>query len=92
MNILILYTRLNGYWMACMRKDIELNNNTYLVFRNTPSKDAPFVIESESGITICDYNSDDKAVMEKQIAEFTPSLIYISGWANKHYLKIAKSY
>ncbi|NRD23231.1 glycosyltransferase family 4 protein [Winogradskyella litoriviva] len=92
MNILVLYTRLTGYWLACMRKDFELNKNNYLVFRTAPSKDAPFKIESENGISICNYSSEDFSAMEAKIEEFKPSLIYIAGWSNKNYLKIAKSY
>ncbi|MUU77877.1 glycosyltransferase [Winogradskyella endarachnes] len=92
MNILVLYTRLTGYWMACMRKDCELNNNNYLVYRKTPSKDAPFKIESEPGIKIRDYASDTEMVINSEIANFKPDLIYIAGWTNKHYLKIAKTY
>tara|TARA_R110002033_G_C3896269_1_gene239485 strand:+ start:12221 stop:13258 length:1038 start_codon:yes stop_codon:yes gene_type:complete len=92
MNILVLYTRLTGYWMACMRKDVELNNNKYLVYRAPPSKDAPFKIESEPGITICNYSETEISAMQSEINEFKPGLIYIAGWTNKQYLKIAKTY
>jgi glycosyltransferase involved in cell wall biosynthesis len=92
MKILVLYTRITGYWLACMRKDYRLNTNRYLVFRTPPSKDAPFTIESEAGIEICDYNKDALAAMQSQIAQFQPDVVYIAGWANKQYLKIAKHY
>lgn len=92
MNVLVLYTRLTGYWLACMRKDYELNGNTYLVFRTPPSKDAPFKIESEEGIEICDFNPAKMAEIRKQISGFEPNTVYISGWSNKHYLEIAKFY
>lgn len=92
MNILVLYTRLTGYWLACMRKDNELNSNTYLVFRTPPSKEAPFKIESEYGITICNYNASKIKELQLQISDFSPDLIYVAGWINKDYLKIAKSY
>jgi glycosyltransferase involved in cell wall biosynthesis len=92
MNILVLYTRLTGYWIACMRKDYELNGNNYLVFRTPPSKDAPFKIESEAGIEICDYNTKEILKIQAQITDFKPDVIYVSGWSNKDYLKIVKVY
>ncbi|OBX25531.1 glycosyl transferase family 1 [Gelidibacter algens] len=92
MNILVLYTRLTGYWLACMRKDHELNANIYLVFRTPPSKDAPFTIESEAGIEICDYSPERMNEIQTQISNFQPKVVYISGWSNKNYLRIAKFY
>ncbi|WP_179351498.1 glycosyltransferase [Winogradskyella vidalii] len=92
MNILVLYTRLTGYWIACMRKDVALNNNTYLVYRTAPSPDAPFQLKSEPGITLCDYTEATFTTMQAEINTFQPNLIYCAGWVNKNYLKIAKTY
>ncbi|WP_458628883.1 glycosyltransferase [Winogradskyella sp. PC D3.3] len=92
MNIVVLYTRLTGYWMACMRKDVALNKNTYLVYRTAPSPEAPFKIKSEPGITICDYSEPAFSAMQAEIHAFQPDLIYCAGWVNKNYLKIAKTY
>uniref|UniRef100_UPI0030EE414A glycosyltransferase n=1 Tax=uncultured Winogradskyella sp. TaxID=395353 RepID=UPI0030EE414A len=55
-------------------------------------KDAPFKIESEPGITICNYSETTISAMQTEINEFKPDLIYIAGWTNKQYLKTAKSY
>lgn len=90
MNILVLYTRLTGYWLACMKKDYELTGNNYLVFRTPPSKEAPFKIESEAGIEICDYNPKELVKIHEKISNFKPTVVYISGWSNKNYLKIAE--
>ncbi len=92
MKILVLYTRLTGYWMACMREDYSRKKNTYLVFRTPPSTQAPFQIKSEEGIEVCDFSGHNLSTIESKIQQFSPDLIYIAGWTNKFYLKIAKSY
>lgn len=92
MNIVVLYTRLTGYWMACMRKDHQLTGNTYLVYRTAPSPEAPFQLKSEPGITICNFSTSRISEMTVAIADFQPDAIYVAGWVNKAYLKIAKHY
>ena len=62
MKILVLYTRLTGYWIASMRFDYQESGNEYLVIRKAPSKDAPFKIKSEPGIRI--INGDGVTVDE----------------------------
>lgn len=92
MKILVLYTRLTGYWMACMRFDHQETGNEYLVIRKAPSKDAPFKIKSEPGIRI--INGDGVTVDElKKISnEFQPNILYLSGWTDSRYLKLALQY
>jgi glycosyltransferase involved in cell wall biosynthesis len=92
MRILVLYTRLTGYWMACMRFDHQSTGNEYLVVRKSPSIDAPFKIESELGIKIIDGDGVSFDELEKLSKEFQPDLLYISGWTDKRYLKLALHY
>jgi len=92
MKILVLYTRLTGYWMSCMRFDHQETGNEYLVIRKAPSNEAPFKIKSELGISI--INGDGASIEElTDIArEFNPSTLYLSGWSDKRYLKLALHY
>ncbi|WP_282039395.1 glycosyltransferase family 4 protein [Saccharicrinis aurantiacus] len=92
MNILVLYTSLTDYWVACMRYDYKINGNKYLVFRQTPNPNAPFQLNSEEGIEINNQSDFELAALQVKIKEFNPDMIYISGWVNKKYLAIAKSY
>lgn len=92
MKILVLYTSLTEYWVACMRHDMKTNNNQYLVFRQTPNPNAPFKLESEEGITILNEDAYSIAALEESVKTFAPDLIYVSGWTNKNYLSIAKQY
>lgn len=92
MRIAVLYTRLTGYWMANMRHSNATFGNEFLVFRNTPSPDAPFIIDSEKGITLHNIEAMSDEQLRHRIEAFSPDLIYIAGWNNKSYLQIAKEY
>lgn len=92
MNILVLYTRLTGYWMACMQHDSLKNGNQYLVIRKTPSAEAPFVIKEEKNIRVLDDDALNLQELYKLAADFNPNLVYVSGWADKRFLKLALYY
>lgn len=89
MKILVLYTRLAGYWLSAMRHDVQIKGNTYLVIRNTQSKDAPFLIESEKGIQIKNGDNLNTQELLELSKKFQPNLLYVSGWGDKRYLKVA---
>lgn len=92
MKILVLYTRLTGYWMACMRFDYQETGNEYLVIRKAPSKEAPFKIKSELGIRIIDGDGISLKELTDIAREFNPSILYLSGWSDKRYLQLALHY
>jgi glycosyltransferase involved in cell wall biosynthesis len=89
MRILVLYTRLTGYWMAGMKHDHQKNKNKYLVVRKTPSSEAPFQIVSEEGIEIIDGDKLSVSELQSLAVNFNPEVLYVSGWADKRYLKLA---
>lgn len=92
MKILVLYTRLTGYWMACMRNDRKRTGNEYLVIRKKPSENAPFKLKSEEGIKIFDGDGLSLNELKLLATDFSPDLIYVSGWTDKRYLSLAKEY
>ncbi len=92
MNILILYTSLTEYWVACMRHDVKANGNQYLVFRQAPNPNAPFQLESEESIEILNENDYNLAALVNKVDAFTPDIVYTSGWTNKKYLKLVEYY
>lgn len=92
MKILILYTRLTGYWMACMRFDYQETGNEYLVIRKAPSEEAPFKIKSELGIRIINGDGISFKELTDTAREFNPSILYLSGWSDKRYLKLSLHY
>jgi glycosyltransferase involved in cell wall biosynthesis len=75
--------------MACMRYDYKYKGNTYLVYRTPPSKEAPFKISSQKGITIKDYTKEKASDIKKETLKYEPELVYVAGWTNTNYLNIA---
>ncbi len=92
MKILVLFTRLTGYWMACMQFDHQKTGNEYMVIRQTPSPEAPFKLNTEKGIKIINGDGLDVDELQKITLDFNPDLIYCSGWKDKRFLKIALYY
>ncbi|OHX64934.1 glycosyltransferase [Flammeovirga pacifica] len=86
MKILILFTRLTGYWMNGLKKARDFHNIQFDVYRTPPSQDAPFVIKSEEKINI--FNVDQ--LNYDQIINIHYDLIYTAGWNNKSFLKVNK--
>lgn len=89
MRVLVLYTRLTGYWLSCMQYDQQKNKNHYLVVRKTPSSEAPFQLCSQEGIEIVDGDHLSVHDLQSLAINFKPDLLYVSGWADKRYLKLA---
>lgn len=85
----MLYTRLTGYWMACMEVDYQRTGNEFLVIRQTPSPEAPFQINSEKGIEIMDGDSLDALEIQELACNFNPDIVYSAGWEDKRFLKTA---
>ncbi len=75
-----------------MRYDHNHNNNIYFVIRKAPNPDAPFQIESENGIKIVDGDALSANDLLKISDEFKPELVYVAGWSDKRYLKVALKY
>ncbi|MDT0647443.1 glycosyltransferase [Zunongwangia sp. F260] len=89
MKIVVLYTRLTGYWMACMRFDHQKKGNQYLLIRKDPNPEAPFSFNSEAGINILDGDQLSAEDIKKTAKDFKPDVLYVAGWAEKRYLKTA---
>ena len=72
MRIAVLFTKLTGYWMAGMREGVKKNNNKFLIFRKSPSADAPFMIISEKNISVNDSDNLKTAEIMSALKEFSP--------------------
>lgn len=92
MKILILYTRLTGYWFSCMKYDHQKTGNEYLVIRKSPSLEAPFSINAEKGIELIDGDRLSSQELGKIAAQFLPDTVYLSGWADSRFKKLAKHF
>lgn len=89
MKILVLYNRLAGYWMTSMRKFIELYGGEFIVFRNVNSSASPFELQDEKGIRLYDAKKYDKKELLNFCIKENPDIVYVGGWNNEKYLKVA---
>lgn len=91
-KIVFLYTEIAGYTVACL-KALKQSGTEVLLIRWPVNPEAPFKFNL-TGITE-DFEKDEfgsLAAIEKKVEDFKPDCIYVSGWIDHDYLKIAKSF
>ena len=90
MKIIVLYSRLAGYWMNSMRKLVDMYGGEFVVFRNVNATESPFEFKDEPGIRLYDANSMNRdELLEFCIGE-EPDMLYVCGWSNRKYIKVAE--
>ena len=89
-KIVFLYSEIAGYFLACAKalaKTAEV-----LVVRWPVNSEAPFQFENVTGLKIICKSDFNRVQLHKTISDFGPSTIICSGWMDKDYLKIVKSF
>lgn len=93
MKALILYSELAGYNVSCLNQAIEHSNIEEIhVVRFPVNEEAPFQFTFKPGIhdyTISNYSRTELFELANNI---NPDVIFCSGWINKDYLAVCKSY
>lgn len=91
MRIVVLYSRMAGYMAACLRELTQRTGAELLVYTHPPSGNAPYSSRIIEGIgTVYDRTRQtDKEILNK-IEEFSPDVIYVSGWADSGYNHICR--
>lgn len=93
MRVLILYTELAGYFIACVKHLLIRNTDTKLLVVHYPvNAEAPFTFNLSESLVTIEFDKSKKSDIEARIQQFSPQLILCSGWGNRFYLKIIKSY
>lgn len=92
-KIVFLYTEIATYFLACIEKLALDSTIDITVIRWPLNQEAPFNFSFSSSITFKERDSfeSDKKLLE-YVASLNPSIIYSSGWVDKGYLKICKTY
>ena len=91
MKILVLYTRLSGFTVACLRAYREATGAEILIYAWPNQKNAPF--NSTAFNEIGDVRSRAETsvpMMESSIEKFKPDAVLVSGWIDKGYVKICR--
>ncbi len=90
MTFLFLYTEIAEYFLACCN---ELTNHGDVhVVRWPVNKEAPFQFQVNQKIKLYSKADYDTTQLKQLVNNIKPDVIICSGWIDKDYLKITKSY
>lgn len=89
-KILVLYTELAPYVLACFKAAVARDGVEFHVVRWPVNQEAPFELEQGQGITLYDRHRFDTRALLKFAEELTPSLVLTSGWVDKGYLAVCR--
>jgi glycosyltransferase involved in cell wall biosynthesis len=92
MRVLILYRRLSGYFVSCLR-ELALNSKHALLTVAWPNqKDAPFDPSFFEVIGTVQNREDFSVDALHELArDFKPDCVLVSGWADKGYVQVCKA-
>ncbi len=90
MKFLFLYTEIAEYFIACCN-ELSKHGEVHIV-RWPVNKEAPFQFQISNNIKVYDKNNYSSVQLEELIKTIDPSIIICSGWIDKLYLKITKTY
>ena len=91
-KILVLYTELAPYVLACFKAAVARGGLEIHVVRWPVNQEAPFELEQEQGITFYDRRRFDTKALLKFAEELSPSLVLTSGWVDKGYLAVCRRF
>ncbi|MFL5763752.1 MAG: glycosyltransferase [Bacteroidia bacterium] len=92
-KIVFLYSELASYFLACVDELTKDPSVEVHIVHWKVNKEAPFQFNISPSVHHYSRSSFDSAAeLEKLIVKIEPSVIYCSGWLDKGYLKICKSY
>lgn len=90
MKVLILYTELADYILACFTELHKHVDEIHVI--HWPIRDeAPFIFKVPDNVILHNKNADYKELLNLS-KMINPSLILCSGWVDSNYLKIVKYY
>jgi len=91
-NVLFLYTEISEYFLACCRTLAKHHQVQVYVIRYPVNNEAPFNFSNQQKVSL--YNRKDYNLnsLGNLMQNLNPSIIICSGWIDKDYLSICKSY
>ena len=93
MNLLICYTELAEYTIACVNEFIEQTGAKVHIIKWPVKDEAPFKFANlNSNITFYERNKFNDESLLELAKKINPQLILTAGWIDKGYMKIAKHF
>ncbi len=90
-KVVILYEELAAYFIACVRKLNEYSVEVHIVHKKVNSE-APFEFKSLQNTFLYDKDAYDFESLMQLISDIKPDMLFVGGWMEKKYLKVAKKY
>lgn len=89
MKVLFLYTQLAGYFSNCIEFLYKTHGADIKVIYYPQHASAPFKFEL-TGVSMMSKNAFLGNQLEEHCLSFAPDLVYVAGWVDKDYKKIAR--
>lgn len=89
-KIVFLYTELATYFLACVEELVKQPGIEVHIIRWEINKEAPFDFSFSTNIHFYKRNDYPGKQLNVLIKNIDPSVIYVSGWLDKGYLKVAR--
>ncbi len=91
-KIIFLYTELAGYFLSCINELLLKSEAEIHIIRWPVNSEAPFHFEFTEKIRVYNRHELDGNKLISLVNEIKPDIIYCSGWVDKGYLKVCRSY
>jgi len=90
MTVLFLYSEVAGYFLSCAEELAKSYSCDVHIVRWPVNPEAPFAFREYEGVTFHEREHMDEKAIWELYQRLTPSLVYVSGWMDKTYIKAAK--
>ena len=91
-TILFLYSELAGYFLACLGELMKNDRLKIHVVHFKVNPDAPFRLEKPEGVFFYEREKYSPEELRALVTWVAPDLIYCSGWIDKSYLSVCRSF
>lgn len=87
MKLLILYSEIAGYTLACLDQLLRREHIHVRLIRWPVNAEAPFHFEFGERMEVIDRSTLSQQALNEQVQQFAPDAIFTSGWIDKGYVK-----
>jgi len=91
-KVLVLYSELAGYFTACLREFVADGQHEVHVVRWPVHPEAPFQFPDEPGIVYHERKGLDVGDIIRLGEQIQPAGLYVAGWIDKDYVKVARHF
>ncbi|HQY00757.1 MAG TPA: glycosyltransferase family 4 protein [Flavobacteriales bacterium] len=90
-TVLVMYTELAPYVLACLNAFVEQAKVDIHLVRWPVNAEAPFDLDFHPAITVYDRSTLNDGQLLALASRISPALVITSGWVDKGYLRVCRS-